>query len=111
MIVGLYTDKKVQEIKKCAKWADLKQGDLHLPAGENHNVAFGDEWDPAKLSLDWLESHACSRSSGLGTKLPWDIQYLIESLSDSTIYMAYYTIFHYLQGNIYGIETGSSGLI
>ncbi|CAF4284580.1 unnamed protein product, partial [Adineta steineri] len=32
-----------------------------------------------------------------GTKLPWDKQYLIESLSDSTIYMAYYTVAHLLQ--------------
>lgn len=49
-------------------------------------------------TFDWLEGHACSRSYGLGTKLPWDTQYLIESLSDSTIYMSYYTIAHYLQG-------------
>lgn len=47
-----------------------------------------------------------------GTKLPWDESWLIESLSDSTIYMAYYTIAHFLQGgtfkgdkpNAYGIE-------
>ncbi|CAF4589633.1 unnamed protein product [Rotaria sp. Silwood1] len=47
--------------------------------------------------LSWLHEHACSRSYGLGTKLPWDEQYLIESLSDSTIYMAYYTVAHLLQ--------------
>ncbi|CAF1404093.1 unnamed protein product, partial [Adineta steineri] len=47
--------------------------------------------------FDWLHEHACSRSYGLGTKLPWDKQYLIESLSDSTIYMAYYTVAHLLQ--------------
>lgn len=47
--------------------------------------------------LGWLHEHACSRSYGLGTKLPWDEQYLIESLSDSTIYMAYYTVSHLLQ--------------
>lgn len=45
----------------------------------------------------WLQQWACSRSFGLGTRLPWDEQYLIESLSDSTIYMAYYTVAHYLQ--------------
>ncbi|KAK4887053.1 hypothetical protein RN001_003324 [Aquatica leii] len=50
-------------------------------------------------SLDWLQEHACSRKYGLGTKLPWDEQWLIESLSDSTIYMAYYTIAHLIQGN------------
>ena len=36
--------------------------------------------------------------SGLGTQLPWDQQWVIESLSDSTIYMAYYTIAHHLHG-------------
>lgn len=34
----------------------------------------------------------------VGTRLPWDEQWLIESLSDSTIYMAYYTVAHLLQG-------------
>jgi leucyl-tRNA synthetase len=43
---------------------------------------------------------ACSRSYGLGTRIPWDEQFLVESLSDSTIYMAYYTIAHLLQGVI-----------
>ena len=53
--------------------------------------------------LGWLNQWACSRSFGLGTKLPWDPQYLIESLSDSTIYMAYYTVAHFLQaGNLFG---------
>lgn len=53
-----------------------------------------------KATLDWLHEHACSRSYGLGTKMPWDPQYLIESLSDSTIYMAYYSIAHLLQGGV-----------
>ncbi|CAF4372234.1 unnamed protein product, partial [Adineta steineri] len=48
--------------------------------------------------IEWLHEYACSRSFGLGTKLPWDKQYVIESLSDSTIYMAYYTVAHLLQG-------------
>lgn len=36
----------------------------------------------------------------IGTRLPWDEQWLIESLSDSTIYMAYYTVAHLLQGGV-----------
>lgn len=51
-----------------------------------------------EMTVDWLHGHACSRTYGLGTKLPWDEKWLIESLSDSTIYMAYYTIAHFLQG-------------
>ena len=50
-------------------------------------------------TLGWLKEHACSRTYGLGTKLPWDESWLIESLSDSTIYNAYYTVAHILQGN------------
>ena len=58
--------------------------------------------------LEWLEKWAVSRSYGLGTRLPWDPEYLIESLSDSTIYMAYYTIAHILQqGDMYGARTTS----
>lgn len=44
--------------------------------------------------IDWLHEWACTREEGLGTRLPWDENWLIESLSDSTIYMAYYTIAH-----------------
>ena len=43
--------------------------------------------------------------------MPWDEQFVIESLSDSTIYMAYYTIAHLLQGGVLeGTETGPAGL-
>ncbi|XP_060564923.1 leucine--tRNA ligase, cytoplasmic-like [Ruditapes philippinarum] len=51
-----------------------------------------------EATLDWLHEHACSRSYGLGTKIPWDEKYLVESLSDSTIYNAYYSVAHLLQG-------------
>ncbi len=54
--------------------------------------------------LDWLKDWACTREYGLGTELPWDKRWMIESLSDSTIYMAYYTIAKYLQGTEYGIK-------
>lgn len=53
-----------------------------------------------EATLDWLQDHACSRTYGLGTRLPWDEQWLIESLSDSTIYMAFYTVAHLLQGGV-----------
>ena len=47
--------------------------------------------------LGWLQNWACTREYGLGTRLPWDDKWVIESLSDSTIYMAYYTVTHILQ--------------
>ena len=33
--------------------------------------------------------------------MPWDESWLIEGLSDSTIYMSYYTVAHLLQGGTY----------
>ena len=45
-------------------------------------------------TVDWLRDWACTRRVGLGTRFPWDTTQLIEPLSDSTIYMAYYTIAH-----------------
>ncbi|AYV76344.1 MAG: leucyl-tRNA synthetase [Terrestrivirus sp.] len=46
-------------------------------------------------SSAWINEWPCSRSYGLGTFLPGTTQ-LIDSLSDSTIYMAYYTVAHLL---------------
>lgn len=63
--------------------------------------------------LAWLKEWACSRQFGLGTKLPWDENWLIESLSDSTIYMAFYTVAHLLQGgvdNLDGHKIGPAGI-
>ncbi|MDH3657494.1 MAG: leucine--tRNA ligase [Nitrosopumilus sp.] len=42
--------------------------------------------------VGWLRERACARQHGLGTKLPWDKDWIVESLSDSVIYMSYYTI-------------------
>lgn len=59
--------------------------------------------------IDWLKERACARKSGLGTKLPWDSEWIVESLSDSVIYMAYYTIAKYVtSGAIRGTELADS---
>lgn len=52
--------------------------------------------------IDWVNKWGFSRSFGLGTKIPWDTQYLIDSLSDSTIYMAFYTVKHLLFEDLEG---------
>jgi len=43
-------------------------------------------------TVDWMKDKACARRSGLGTRLPWDKDWIVETLSDSTIYMAFYTL-------------------
>ena len=51
-------------------------------------------------TVNWLGEWACSRQYGLGSKLAVDPAFVIESLSDSTVYMSYYTIAHWLQGGV-----------
>jgi len=48
-------------------------------------------------AVDWLEMRPCARRRGIGTKLPFDPEWVIESLSDSTIYMAFYTVVHVIR--------------
>lgn len=48
-------------------------------------------------TIDWLDKWPCVRHVGLGTPFPFDKSLIIESLSDSTIYMAYYTIDKYIK--------------
>ncbi len=50
-------------------------------------------------SIAWLHEWACARHRGLGTKLPYDGKWIIESLSDSTIYTAFYTIANVIKQN------------
>jgi leucyl-tRNA synthetase len=50
-----------------------------------------------KNTIDWLKYRACARKSGLGTNLPQAPDWIIESLSDSTIYMAFYTIARHIR--------------
>jgi leucyl-tRNA synthetase len=47
--------------------------------------------------IDWLKEWACARTTGFGTPLPWGKGWIIETLSDSTIYMAFYTINKHLR--------------
>ncbi|RLG75718.1 MAG: leucine--tRNA ligase [Thermoprotei archaeon] len=56
-----------------------------------------------EYTIEWLKEKACARQRGLGTELPWSPGWIIESLSDSTIYMAYYTIAKHV--NKYNIKS------
>ena len=59
---------------------------------------------PEKLRLtfekliDWIDLRAAERSQGLGTKFPFSDGHIIESLSDSTIYMCFYTFVPHTEG-------------
>ena len=42
--------------------------------------------------VDWMKDWPCARRVGLGTPLPWAPGWIVETLSDSTVYMSFYTI-------------------
>ncbi len=42
--------------------------------------------------IDWYEDWPCTRRSGLGTPFPFDREWIVETLTDSTIYPAFYTV-------------------
>lgn len=48
-------------------------------------------------TISWLREWPCTRKVGMGTRAPWDPGWIIESLSDSTVYMAYYPLSHLLK--------------
>jgi len=52
-----------------------------------------------EATFNWLTQRPCARRRGIGTRLPFDPDWIIESLSDSTIYMAFYTIAHHIRDN------------
>ncbi len=75
-----YGDEKWKE-KTREALADMRI----LPAGLRRDYEY---------TIGWLKEKACTRASGLGTKFPFDETQMIEALSDSTLYMAFYTIAH-----------------
>ncbi|MBI5635785.1 leucine--tRNA ligase [Candidatus Micrarchaeota archaeon] len=49
--------------------------------------------------FNWLDKRPCARRRGLGTQLPFNNEWIIESLSDSTIYMSFYAIIKEIRAN------------
>ncbi|MDG6981724.1 MAG: leucine--tRNA ligase, partial [Nitrososphaerota archaeon] len=56
-------------------------------------------------TIEWLNDWPCARRSGMGTRLPWDKDWLVETLSDSTVYMAYYSISKFINAEKIGPDS------
>ncbi|MEM2247791.1 MAG: leucine--tRNA ligase, partial [Thermoproteota archaeon] len=50
--------------------------------------------------INWYMDWAFTRTSGLGTPVPWLPDQMIETLSDSTVYMAYYIVSKYVNNGL-----------
>jgi leucyl-tRNA synthetase len=70
--------------------AEWKAKAKQVVAGMNVYPEAARQWFIAVI--DWLKEWACARTTGFGTPLPWGKGWIVETLSDSTIYMAFYTI-------------------
>lgn len=87
---------KILEDQWFLKYSDEEWKELTYQCLESMNIIPEEIRANFKYYIGWLQDWACSRRIGLGTKLPWNTDWLIEPLSDSTIYMAYYTIAKYM---------------
>ncbi len=61
------------------------------------NIIPNEKVEEYRHTINWLESWPCVRNYGLGTKMPFDDEFIVGPLDDSTIYMAFYTISHIIQ--------------
>jgi len=88
---------KILENQWFLKYSDEKWKKTTLKCLQAMNTVPEEIRSNFQYYLNWLHDWACARRIGLGTPLPWDQQWIIEPLSDSTIYMSYYTIKPYLK--------------
>jgi len=54
--------------------------------------------------IDWYREWPCARKTGLGTPLPWDKSWNVETLSDSTVYNAFYTMSKFVNAGLVPVE-------
>lgn len=87
-------------------WRQEVLDHVHDRDGQHFNSFTTETKHAIEQTLGWMNQWAVTRNYGLGTHLPWDQSQLVESLSDSTIYMSYYTVAHYLHSDLYGKELG-----
>jgi len=83
---------KILEDQWFLKYSDAEWKDKSVLAISRANVFPPEARNQFIQTIRWLKDYPCARKTGLGTPLPWDKGWLVETLSDSTIYMAFYTI-------------------
>ena len=92
---GMVTHVKIIEDQWALKYSD--EGWKELARDAVYNMSFYPE-ELRKMFLhyiDWYVDWPCTRKTGLGTPFPLDREWIVETLTDSTIYMAFYIIAKY----------------
>ena len=64
-----------------------------------------------QVYLDWVQKRPCARKRGIGTPLPQDPEWIVEPLSDSTIYPFYYIIAGFINSGKLKVENLNDELL
>ena len=92
---GTETHVKIIEDQWALKYSDERWKELAREA-VNNMVFYPEELRKMFLHyIDWYEDWPCTRKTGLGTPFPLDEEWIVETLTDSTVYMAFYIIAKY----------------
>ena len=79
-------------------YGDKKWKDEHAKAyGVDEALSQKARINTFEKVLDWIDMRATESAQGLGTPFPFNKAHIIESLSDSTIYMSLYTYINILR--------------
>ncbi len=54
--------------------------------------------------IDWYHDWPCTRRTGLGTPFPYDREWIVETLTDSTIYNAFYIVSKYYNEGMIDVD-------
>ncbi len=78
-------------------YANQKFTDMTKEHCKSMHILPGDYYTNVQPVLDWFRERACVRQGNwLGTKFPFDEKWIIEAISDSTLYPVYYLISKYV---------------
>ncbi|MEM4098566.1 MAG: leucine--tRNA ligase [Candidatus Micrarchaeaceae archaeon] len=88
---------KVVEDQWFLNYGDEKWKEIAREAFEGVRVIPNAQRNAIGAAIDWINLRAVARAQGLGTRFPLDRNFIIESLSDSTIYPAFYTISNFIR--------------
>ncbi len=88
---------KVVDDQWFINYADPKWKELAKQTYGKMNILPEKARNAFDAAIDWIGLRAVARARGLGTPFPLDKRYIIESLSDSTIYPAFYTVINIIR--------------
>jgi leucyl-tRNA synthetase len=91
---------KILEDQWYLRYSDVKWKELAHEAVDKMNFYPPEVKKQFNYYIDWYEDWPCTRKTGLGTPFPFDKDWIVETLTDSTIYMAFYIISRYYNMNL-----------